>query len=95
MNSFLSFNNRLSLKCSIRSTFSAEYSRKKLIFFLPYTFSAIHLFLDSDSFIITYHISLVNVQINYCNNNILNFDVKQLNVIMKIYYFEDTVGRLG
>ena len=27
-------------------------------------------------FIITYHISLVNVQINYCNTNILNFDIK-------------------
>ena len=44
------------------------------------------LFLDSDSFIITYHISQVNVQINYCNNNILNFDVKQLK-IMKLCYF--------
>ena len=38
-------------------------------------------------FIIPYHISLVNVQINYCNNNILKFDVKQLNKIMKLYYF--------
>ena len=44
------------------------------------------LFLDSDSFIITYHISQVNVQINYCNNNILNVDVKQLK-IMKLCYF--------
>ena len=38
-------------------------------------------------FIITYHISLVNVQTNYCNNNLLIFDVKQLNKIMDFYYF--------
>ena len=37
-------------------------------------------------FIITYHISLVNVQTNYSNNNLLIFDVKQLNEIMKFYY---------
>ena len=37
--------------------------------------------------IITYHISLVNVQTNYCNNNLLILDVKQLNKIMKLYYF--------
>ena len=35
----------------------------------------------------TYHISLVNVQNNYCNNNLLILDVKQLNKIMKLYYF--------
>ena len=34
-----------------------------------------------------YHISLVNVQTNYCNNNLLILDVKQLNKIMKLYYF--------
>ena len=38
-------------------------------------------------FIIAYHVSLVNVQTNYCNNNLLIVDVKQLNKIMKIYYF--------
>ena len=38
-------------------------------------------------FIITCHISLVNVQTNYCNNNLLILDVKQLNKIMKLYYF--------
>ena len=38
-------------------------------------------------FIITYRISLVNVQTNYCNNNLLIFDVKQLNKIMEFYYF--------
>ena len=38
-------------------------------------------------FLIAYHISLVNVQTNYCNNNLLIFDVKQLNKIMKLYYF--------
>ena len=38
-------------------------------------------------FIITYHISLVNVQTNYCNNNLLILDVKQLNKIMELYYF--------
>ena len=38
-------------------------------------------------FIIAYHISLVNVTTNYCNNDILILDVKQLNKIMKLYYF--------
>ena len=37
-------------------------------------------------FIITYHISLVNVQTNYSNSNLLILDVKQLNEIMKLYY---------
>ena len=47
MNSFLSFNNRLSLKCSIRCNFSAKRSGQKLIFALPYTFSTLdHLILD-------------------------------------------------
>ena len=45
------------------------------------------LFLVNDSFILAYHISLVNVQTNYCNNNLLILDVKQLNKIMKLYYF--------
>ena len=48
----------------------------------------IDLFLDSDSFIITYHISLVSVQSNYCNNNLLILDVKQLNKIIKLYYLK-------
>ena len=39
------------------------------------------------NFIIAYHISLVKVQTNYCNNNLLILDVKQLNQIMKFYYF--------
>ena len=38
-------------------------------------------------FIIAYHISLVNVQNNYCNNNLLIMDLEQLNKIMKLYYF--------
>ena len=38
-------------------------------------------------FIIAYHISQVNVQTNYCNSNLLIFDVKQLNKTMKLYYF--------
>ena len=38
-------------------------------------------------FIIAYHISLVKVQTNYCNNNLLILDVKQVNRIMKLYYF--------
>ena len=38
-------------------------------------------------FIIAYLISLVNVQTNYCNSNLLILDVKQLNIIMKLYYF--------
>ena len=37
-------------------------------------------------FIIAYHISLVNVQINYCNN-LLILGVQQLNKIIKLYYF--------
>ena len=36
-------------------------------------------------FTITYHISLVNVQTNHFNNNLLILDVKQLNKIMKLY----------
>ena len=38
-------------------------------------------------FIIAYHISLVKVQTNYCNNNLLILDVKQLNKIMNFYQF--------
>ena len=38
-------------------------------------------------FIIAYHISLVNVQTNYYNNNLFILDVKQLNKIMELYYF--------
>ena len=37
-------------------------------------------------FVIAIHISLVNIQTNYCNN-LLILDVKQLNKIMKFYYF--------
>ena len=37
-------------------------------------------------FIVAYHISLVNAHTNYCNNNLLILDVKQLNKIMKLYY---------
>ena len=37
--------------------------------------------------IIANHISLVNVQTDYCNNNLLILDVKQLNKIIKLYYF--------
>ena len=29
----------------------------------------------------------MNVQTNYCNNNLLILNVKQLNKIMKLYYF--------
>ena len=29
----------------------------------------------------------MNVQTNYCNNSLLILDVKQLNKIMKLYYF--------
>ena len=36
---------------------------------------------------ITYHISLVKDRTNYCSNNLLTVDVKQLNKIMKLYYF--------
>ena len=40
-------------------------------------------------FIIAYHISLVNVQTNYCNNNLLILNVKQFNKIIKLYCFYD------
>ena len=49
-------------------------------------------------FIIAYYISPMNVQANYCNNNLLILDVKQLHKIMKLYYFshfKSTVGWLG
>ena len=36
---------------------------------------------------IAYYISLVKVQSNYCNSNLLILDVKQLNKIIKLYYF--------
>ena len=39
-------------------------------------------------FIITYHISLVSIQTNYCNNNLLILDAKQLNKIIKLYYLK-------
>ena len=38
-------------------------------------------------FTITHHIPLVNVQTNYCNNNLLILDVKLLNKVMKPNYF--------
>ena len=38
-------------------------------------------------FTIAYHISLMNVQTNYYNNNLLILDVKRLNKIIKLYYF--------
>ena len=37
---------------------------------------AIDIFLDSGPFTIAYHISLVDVQTNYCNSNLLILDVK-------------------
>ena len=37
-------------------------------------------------FIIAYYISLVKVQDNYCNYNLLILDVKQLHNIIKLYY---------
>ena len=57
----------------------------------------IDLFLDSDFFMITYHISLVSVQDNYRNNNLLILGVKRLNKIMKLYCLEalrDGQGKL-
>ena len=47
----------------------------------------IELFLIVTHFIIAYHIFLVKVQTNYCNNNPLALGVKQLNEIIKLYYF--------
>ena len=37
-------------------------------------------------FIIAYHISLVKAPTNYCHNDLLILDLKQLNKIMKLYY---------
>ena len=48
-------------------------------------------------FTITYEISLVSVQTNYCNNNLLILDVKQSNKIMKLYYLKalwDAQGKI-
>ena len=47
----------------------------------------IDLFLNNGPFKIAYHISLVKDQTNYCKNSQLVLDVKQLNKIMKLYYF--------
>ena len=72
------------LHCRNNSTSSDDY----LLFVqLHKVLFVIDLFLDNDSFIIIYHISLVNVQTNYCNNNLLILDVKQLKKIMKLYFF--------
>ena len=43
-------------------------------------------------FIIACHTSLVNVQTNYCHNNLLILDVKYLNKIKKVYYFYTLKG---
>ena len=51
------------------------------------TDSLIDLFLNSDSFYNCTLNSLVKVQTNYCNNNLLIFYVKQLNKTTKLYYF--------
>ena len=42
-------------------------------------------------FIIGYHISPVKGQTNYCNNNLLTLDVKQLNKIIRFFH---TLGAL-
>ena len=49
---------------------------------LQYTFFSI-----VTHFIVAYHSSQVEVQTNYCNNNLLIVDVKQINKIIKLYYF--------
>ena len=41
-------------------------------------------------FIIAYYISLVKDQTNYCNNNLSILDEKQLNKIIKLYYFHSS-----
>ena len=67
----------------------------KLMFHLN---QSIDLFLNSDSFIIAYHISLMTVQTNYCNNNPLILDAKQLNKnheTLLVLYFKSTVGWPG
>ena len=44
-------------------------------------------FLIVTHFIIAYHISQVKVQTNYWNYNLLILDIKQLNKIIKLFYF--------
>ena len=51
--------------------------------------SAIDLFSIVTYSIIAHHISLVKVQTNYYNNNILILDVKKLNKMMKLYHFHN------
>ena len=51
--------------------------------------SAIDLFSIVTYSIIAHHVSLVKVQTNYYNNNILILDVKKLNKMMKLYHFRN------
>ena len=50
-------------------------------------FSVIAFFSIVTHSITVYHTSPVNVQSSYCNNYLLILDIKQLNKIMKFYYF--------
>ena len=69
MNLFLWFNNWLSLKCSIRCTFSAAHSGQKLVFVLRFAFSTFnHLILDSICSPFKYHIYFESfVPFLYCS----------------------------
>ena len=69
----------LFVKCK---SYLIEKTRNRAIFILQYTFFSI-----VTHFITAYHISVVNVQTNYCNNYLLILDLKQLSKITKFYYF--------
>ena len=68
------------LHFTLKEKISQNCSKQNVMEGLQYTFFSI-----VTHFIVTYHISLVNVQNNYCNNNLLILHVKQFNKIMKLY----------
>ena len=70
---------KLNVKCFYNSPYKTYFHSKRNV--------TINVFLNSDSYIIAFHISLEKDQNNYCNNNLLILDVKQLYKIMKLYYF--------
>ena len=65
-------------------TFITKISKFTIPIHLPFP---IDLFFDSDSFYNCIPYFFNEHSSNYCNNNILTLDVKQLNKIMKFYYF--------
>ena len=67
---------------------SCTRSHKRLTLTVTITYNSEYTFFSIVThFIIAYHISLVNVHTNYCDNSLLIFDIKQLSKIIKLYYF--------